>query len=852
MRSIDMRKEIQPREKERQQLYLKILVSIVLFITTNVLNTVKLNAQLITLPKKTDTKPAPAPKKTNTPSVKPKTINKIKEDEEDKPVVENNQCYLIIGANKGSTITVFLNDTLVGKIKAGSNRRIPVEAGEYFIRLEDKEEFVLDTIINVPDLTIEKNVSEANKLFRVNFPEVDYAAIEAERLRIKREEEDRIRKENEAAEAERLRIKIEEEERIRKENEAVLIEFEQSMNPLFDVYNSLSTELQKDIRESRQGKKEWNEIPIKLYSEKINENKAKLDQLLTTYQQKAAEFNMNDRRTNYLRDLQRNYEKNTKDIEAQLLFVKEVETGKKAVSEQILIALQRNRVNDLPFFINSTNIEEPIANGQLPIVYTTKNNLHAEVLAWLLKQGASPNFYGNRIQDSISLYLTPLAQACINNNIEQAELLIKAGGQLYPPSILKVLKEVHNKFFLEKAKFSEQIVALLKKNEYDLDDGTTKFYKAAAKLDSTLVFVKGGAFKMGCTFPNTDECFAPEKPSIDVEVNHFMVSKFEVTQELWTLFMEENPSFYDKCAQCPVEQVSFEMIQEFLTKLNRFSNKKYRLPTEAEWELAARGGMQFIQKNNRFPGTNIESELGEYALFVANAGGKTSPVGSKKPNELGIFDMAGNVEEICSDWYLDSYYKSVQGLLKNPQGPSSGSQKVIRGGSITNTDKGLRLSRRAGILPQNIKNNLGFRLVTSDIDSIYLAAPPPVVEEKKEPEVKKEPETNNDVDFNDESKPTFIGGQKAWMEFLRSNLKTDILYEKDAPSGEYIIELKFKVDVQGRVKSPVALNKPGYGFENEGLRLLRISPKWKPATKDGKPIEAETEIKIKVKHQKAG
>ncbi len=217
-----------------------------------------------------------------------------------------------------------------------------------------------------------------------------------------------------------------------------------------------------------------------------------------------------------------------------------------------------------------------------------------------------------------------------------------------------------------------------------------------------MVFVKGGTFQMGCTSEQSD-CNDDEKPVHTVTVSDFYMGKYEVTQKQWKEIMGNNPSYF-KGDNLPVERVSWNDIQEFLKKLNQKTGMNYRLPTEAEWEYAARGGVK--SRGYKYAGSN---DIDEVAWHDGNSGNKTHPVGQKKANELGIYDMSGNVWEWCSDWYSSSYYGSSP--QNNPQGPSSGLHRVARGGSWYDYARYCRVARRDFSGPGIRYYALGFRLV---------------------------------------------------------------------------------------------------------------------------------------------
>ena len=220
------------------------------------------------------------------------------------------------------------------------------------------------------------------------------------------------------------------------------------------------------------------------------------------------------------------------------------------------------------------------------------------------------------------------------------------------------------------------------------------------KLLDDMVPVEGGTFKMGATPEQGSDTYSNEKPVHQVTLNDFYISKYEVTQELWQAVMGNNPSNFKNNPQNPVENVSWNDCQEFIKKLNKMTDKTFRLPTEAEWEFAARGGNK--SKGYKYSGSNT---LDYVAWYEDNSGKMTHPVGLKSPNELGLYDMSGNVCEWCQDWYGD--YSS--GSQTNPLG-SSGSYRVNRGGSWFNSARYCRVSLRDYGTPAPSITHLGLRL----------------------------------------------------------------------------------------------------------------------------------------------
>ena len=222
---------------------------------------------------------------------------------------------------------------------------------------------------------------------------------------------------------------------------------------------------------------------------------------------------------------------------------------------------------------------------------------------------------------------------------------------------------------------------------------------------SQMVRVPGGMFSMGCAdcFFGCADCDLEEKPVHPVRVPSFEISKYEVTQDLWEAVMGENPSDFSDCARCPVDSVTWEDIQTFLEKLNTLTGKRYRLPTEAEWEYAARGGQQ--SRGYEYAGSDTPALV---AWYGENSGDRTHPVGQKGANELGLYDMSGNVWEWVADCWNSGYHGA----------PSDGSawtsencsRRVVRGGSWFRSPENLRSANRDRDEAGYRSFNYGFRV----------------------------------------------------------------------------------------------------------------------------------------------
>jgi formylglycine-generating enzyme required for sulfatase activity len=272
-----------------------------------------------------------------------------------------------------------------------------------------------------------------------------------------------------------------------------------------------------------------------------------------------------------------------------------------------------------------------------------------------------------------------------------------------------------NKFFVACA-----VIALSANLAYAADGDTTAgaspmplFKDPSSGME--LVYVKGGCYQMGATYADkaeiNDAGDPGEMPVHEVCVDSFYLGKYEVTQGQWKAVMGNNPASDSTCGKdnCPVDNVSWSDVLDFISKLNsKEAGSKYRLPTEAEWEYAARSG----GKNERYSGGN---DVDRVAWYDANSGYKAHPqdppyahpVGTKAPNGLGIYDMSGNMWEMTGDWLAGENYS--KGPRNNPAGPGSGIARVKKGGCATGPSENQKVARRAGSYDPN--HLLGFRLL---------------------------------------------------------------------------------------------------------------------------------------------
>ncbi|MBO4621211.1 MAG: formylglycine-generating enzyme family protein [Paludibacteraceae bacterium] len=214
--------------------------------------------------------------------------------------------------------------------------------------------------------------------------------------------------------------------------------------------------------------------------------------------------------------------------------------------------------------------------------------------------------------------------------------------------------------------------------------------------------VEGGAFVMGATPDQHDEHTISDKPAHTVVLSPFYIAETEVTNALWRAVMPERrfvEDWYDPTQ--PITYISWHDAQLFVHRLDSLTGMPFRLPTEAEWEYAARGGAG--SKGYRFAGSDLCDTV---AWNTANAGFKKHQVKKKLPNELGLYDMTGNVSEWCQDWFGQYYY----GTEPNPQGPKAGEKRIVRGGSFDNCADNIHLSCRQYVLPDESNNTIGLRV----------------------------------------------------------------------------------------------------------------------------------------------
>lgn len=374
--------------------------------------------------------------------------------------------------------------------------------------------------------------------------------------------------------------------------------------------------------------------------------------------------------------------------------------GRKPSSSTLVIALNNNRDKDLPFFLTKKNIKEPV-DDQPILIYALEKKLKAPVVKYIVETSGEDsdvvNDARNTFPDKIH-YLLPLTKACLNGDTDVVNVLIDANAYFVPDGLSEEDEKEQAKFLWRKFDRNPAMSELIRRRVPEFYDPKSAVRDAIAAIGKNMVYVEGGSFMMGCKGdPNT--C-GRAWPLIETSVKSFYIAKYETTQRIWEALMEDNPASVTQCPECPVDRISWLQVDEFIQKLNSLTGKKFRLPTEKEWEYAAKGGNK--SKQYKYAGSNNADSVAWHDTNCTDI----QMVGKKWPNELGLYDMSGNVAEMC-----DSYMTETLEIYKTSDGPLTGNTKVYRGGATNNTDFACLTTSRYSAIPDRLFKRLGFRLV---------------------------------------------------------------------------------------------------------------------------------------------
>lgn len=392
----------------------------------------------------------------------------------------------------------------------------------------------------------------------------------------------------------------------------------------------------------------------------------------------------------------------TAGLRKSVVSLQSIIEGRRPSSKNLLIAFAKNRPYDLQFLVSKKNIADTLIDDKSLLMYALEKKCNAATIKELINIAGGKETFINIDKYSFSpphqsIYMMPLTLACINGDAEVVNVLIDAKARFYPASLDEYKAKYQSKFLWQQFGANREIRSLIVKRMPDFPDPYRVIEETVSELYKNMVLVEGGAYKMGCIGDRAD-C-GRSWPQVDVSVSPFYMCKFEVTQKQWEAIMEYNPSTNAGCATCPVEKVSWEDVQIFFDKLNKLTGKRFRLPSEKEWEFAATGGRadQF-----KYAGSN---NLDSVAWCSSNTV-STRPVGSKAPNSLGLFDMSGNVFEWCSSYHTDN----LEPYKISPEGATIGIERVTRGGSFRMEEFFAQPVRRSKAVQKASSYDIGFRV----------------------------------------------------------------------------------------------------------------------------------------------
>lgn len=339
-----------------------------------------------------------------------------------------------------------------------------------------------------------------------------------------------------------------------------------------------------------------------------------------------------------------------------------------------------------------------------------------------------------------------------------------------------------------------------------------------------MVYVEGGMFFMGSSSGEENEL-----PVHSVTLSDYYIGETEVTQELWQAVMGSNPSYFIG-SQRPVEQVSWHDCQEFIERLNELTGGNFRLPTEAEWEYAARGGNK--SRGYTYSGSN---NIKKVAWYANNSKSSTHEVKGKLPNELGLYDMSGNVWEWCQDWYGSYSEESIT----NPEGSVSGSTRVNRGGGWNYRAVNCRCAGRSLNTPAIAGSNLGMRLALpqdKEIPATSARSADSQLNIGQNVKIKSEPFTVVEV------MPVFPGGQTALAQYIASHLKYPTVAQENGIQGRVFVS--FVVGEDGYVEDVQVIKGVEPMLDKEAVRVIQSLPRWTPGNQQGKPVRVKYTVPV--------
>ena len=465
----------------------------------------------------------------------------------------------------------------------------------------------------------------------------------------------------------------------------------------------------KEVRESNE----------KWLREKTEESKNKISSQMGA-ELKKSKGEISDELKEGLKQLKDETERQKREINELKDRIEKILKNKQDLAEHAESLKEVNEENDIDR--KMAKLEEGIKNNtnypaegfyELGLAYSEKGEIDDAISNFMIAIDRKPD-YAEAYHALSKAYCNKPDYKKAWENIEKAILLKPEDSEM----LMTRCQIYKNKGLIEEAKKDAErgIELATKERKSDMLTAFRRLQGELSKIEEPaekpidisvgketfrMVKVKGGVFTMGATSEQGDKAYIKEFPVHNVLLDDYYIGETVVPQGLWNAVMRENPSRFNG-DNLPVERVSWEDAQEFVKRLNHMTGRTFRLPTEAEWEYAARGGKK--SQGYKYSGSD---NLDEVAWFDDNSGGKTHSVKGKKANELGLYDMSGNVWEWCQDWY-GGYSGDAQ---SNPQGSSSGAERVRRGGGWRSLTRSCRVSSRSSYAPAHPYNGLGFRLV---------------------------------------------------------------------------------------------------------------------------------------------
>ena len=361
---------------------------------------------------------------------------------------------------------------------------------------------------------------------------------------------------------------------------------------------------------------------------------------------------------------------------------------------------------------------------------------------------------------------------------------------------------------------------------YDFD-GNPTYTETISGLNMKMVYVEGGSFQMGATSEQSGKAESDEHPAHAVKIDPYYIAECEVTQAQWRKIMGYNPSQFTGNENHPVENVSWDEAAQFCRKLSQLTGKKYLLPTEAQWEYAARGGNQ--SQGYKYSGSNSPQYI---AWYDSNSSSESRAVKQKSPNELGLYDMSGNVLEWCSDWYNEGYYRiSAQ---NNPTGQTSGTHRVLRGGSWRGSEDNCRVSHRRHGSPTTRSSSIGFRVVCLSTNTNQSTTKTT----STAPSAKESTPDYGEAFVRVEQMPSFNGGTlETFRRWVMQNIQ-----KPNSVQGRVFVQ--FIIERDGSLTNVKVLQSPHTSLSNEALRVIKSSPKWTPGKQRGQAVRVSYTLPI--------